>query len=149
MSFSQKMSAMLDSTICTLFTLQSVEWTNLSHVFAACRSALLALFTWSRRTTWTKDHGIFYLNDPQINGVRKFDHKDSILTFYFQEILSQHSSLYIPLPFLGKIRTFAVFLLAESVYRHRMQVDGSCVSLDIMDTAGEVNRLCLRVKFPF
>ena len=37
-------------------------------------SAFLVLFTWTRRTTCAKDHGLFYLNYPQINKVGKSDH---------------------------------------------------------------------------
>ena len=40
-----------------------------SQVLAAW-SAFPALFTWTRQTMSAKDHGLFYLNYPQINEVR-------------------------------------------------------------------------------
>ena len=40
----------------------------------AAWSAFRALFTWSPRTTCAKDHGLFYLNYPQINEVGNSDH---------------------------------------------------------------------------
>ena len=46
---------------------------NNSHTVAAW-FAFRALFSWSPRTTCTKDHGLFYLNYPQINEVGKSNH---------------------------------------------------------------------------
>ena len=48
--------------------------TDLLHTLAAGSQAFHALLTWSRCTVCAKDHGLFYLNYPQINKVRKFSH---------------------------------------------------------------------------
>ena len=39
----------------------TIEWTNLSHVLTVW-SVFRALLAWSRRTTYTKDHRLFYLD---------------------------------------------------------------------------------------
>ena len=44
-------------------------------------SAFLALFTLSRHTTCAKDHGLLYLNYPQINEVGKSDHNRRDIDF--------------------------------------------------------------------
>ena len=49
------------------------EKNNFSHTVAAW-FAFRTLFSWSPRTTCTKDHGLFYLNWPQINEVGKSNH---------------------------------------------------------------------------
>ena len=56
--------------------------TNLSHVLAAW-SAFLAQFTWSRCTMCTKDHGLFYLNYPEINEDQKSDGTDDKCVYFF------------------------------------------------------------------
>ena len=56
------------------------EFSFLSHVLAAW-SAFCALFSWSRRTTCAKDHGLFYLYYPQIKDVWKSDHMTVSLPF--------------------------------------------------------------------
>ena len=43
-----------------------------------------ALFTWSRRIARAKDHGLFNLNYPQVNGVVKSDHSQTSLQFCFK-----------------------------------------------------------------
>ena len=47
---------------------------NLVILTLAAWSAFRALFTRSRRTTFAKDHGLFYHSYPQIDGVIKSDH---------------------------------------------------------------------------
>ena len=57
--FPKNVSAMFDNHTILLLWLKNEE---------------KALFTWSRRTTCAKDHGLFYLNYPEINEVGKSDH---------------------------------------------------------------------------
>ena len=61
----------IDNHTILLHCILTIGWTNFSHVLAA---VFCALFTRSLWTTSAKDHRLFYLNYPQIDGVRKSDH---------------------------------------------------------------------------
>ena len=57
-------------------------WPKQTFNILSLRDLFRALFTWSRRA---KDHGLLYLNYPQINEVGKSDHMEVQCSacFYF------------------------------------------------------------------